>query len=338
MSHFTCLVLVKDNVKQVEKEVDRLMAPFSESKRFPKREEDCHCVGRVARHEAEIQAEKEFPKWDDMRKLFREKNPKIDIEEKKWHETWKNAKTLPITEVNHLRKAHKAWEKAKDRQWQAFIAPKEKFIKDMAAKHPMNGKPDPTCGFYSEEMLADMKKKYPDDKKIQKAKPGDRYSDKSGCGATGKVMTTCNPDAHWDWFEIGGRWTGRLVEDYDPYRDPDNLETCWMCKGTGKRDDELGRKARAEDPTYTCNVCDGSGQSVKHQLKRFPGDILPTRLVPKDIAPHAIVTPDGKWHQESKMGWFAMTWDEDPDWDKKVAEIMKTHRENTVTVLVDCHI
>ena len=38
-----------------------------------------------------------------------------------------------------------------------------------------------------------------------------------------------NPDGHWDWFQIGGRWTGHL-SDYDPEKDPANIERCDLCE------------------------------------------------------------------------------------------------------------
>lgn len=70
----------------------------------------------------------------------------------------------------------------------------------------------------------------------------------------------------WDWWSLGGRWTGTL-DKYNPSEDPKNLETCFLCNGTGLRNDELGKQARKENPEYTCNGCGGTGKSVK-----FPSD------------------------------------------------------------------
>jgi hypothetical protein len=61
-------------------------------------------------------------------------------------------------------------------------------------------------------------------------------------------------DRVWDWYQIGGRWTGTLT-GYDPEKDPRNHETCSQCDGTGFRRDALGNEERAKDPTYTCNGC-----------------------------------------------------------------------------------
>ena len=44
-----------------------------------------------------------------------------------------------------------------------------------------------------------------------------------------------NPDAKWDWFQIGGRWSGFFEPEYDPNDDPANTITCSLCSGTGDR-------------------------------------------------------------------------------------------------------
>jgi hypothetical protein len=60
-------------------------------------------------------------------------------------------------------------------------------------------------------------------------------------------------------------------------------------------------------------------------------DLLPTWDA------YAIVTPDGTWHAQGTMGWFAMSHDENPDWDKLRYEIASAFPEH-VGVLVDMHI
>lgn len=80
----------------------------------------------------------------------------------------------------------------------------------------------------------------------------------------------------WDWYVIGGRWTGKL-SGYDPHEDSANVETCKICSGTGKRMDSLGIKAREENPDYTCNGCEGKGDCYKWPTEwvDHDGDILP---------------------------------------------------------------
>lgn len=70
-----------------------------------------------------------------------------------------------------------------------------------------------------------------------------------------------NPHGLWDWWQIGGRYTGRL-SGYKPAEDPALLEECFLCRGTGMRMDEAGIELRAEQPDYTCNGCSGKGKRV----------------------------------------------------------------------------
>jgi hypothetical protein len=58
----------------------------------------------------------------------------------------------------------------------------------------------------------------------------------------------------WDWYQIGGRYSGRAT-GYDPETDPRNIEECSICNGTGFRNDERGQRIRADNPSYTCNGC-----------------------------------------------------------------------------------
>jgi hypothetical protein len=84
----------------------------------------------------------------------------------------------------------------------------------------------------------------------------------------------------WDWWQIGGRWTG-VFDDYEPRLDPDNVETCSLCRGTGMRDDPGAVAHRLENPDYTCNGCNGVGVDVKWPTdwKPHPGDRQPYETV-----------------------------------------------------------
>src|SRR5271169_403637 len=89
-------------------------------------------------------------------------------------------------------------------------------------------------------------------------------------------------NAEWDFFEVGGRYTG-LLDGYDPRQDPDNFETCVLCNGTGKRLElpppsetykvEAGEWVKEMDYSRTtheyqeslggCNGCLGKGTHLK---------------------------------------------------------------------------
>jgi hypothetical protein len=84
----------------------------------------------------------------------------------------------------------------------------------------------------------------------------------------------------WDWYQIGGRWSGAF-DGYDPDQDPRHVETCELCLGTGMRRDDVGNDLRKEDPTYTCNGCQGKGKRPvwPTQRQNHDGDVIGVELL-----------------------------------------------------------
>jgi len=157
--------------------------------------------------------------------------------------------------------------------------------------------------------------------------------------------------SRWDWWMIGGRWTGSISpEPYEPGEDPENFETCWLCQGTGLRPDwEL---FEAESPGWRewsggCNGCRGKGWETvwPTRWKPYDGDVQPVASLAADFVPMAIVTPDGRWHEQARMGWFGMTTEDEggngekPEalWRATYKALLEQHPEATA-VLVDCHV
>lgn len=70
-----------------------------------------------------------------------------------------------------------------------------------------------------------------------------------------KAVKRTNPNRKWDWYQVGGRFTG-LLGAYEPTKDPRNFESCSACGGTGKRNSTPGSEAG-------CNVCNGKGLRLK---------------------------------------------------------------------------
>lgn len=92
----------------------------------------------------------------------------------------------------------------------------------------------------------------------------------SAAGEIERIVKRTNQEAKWDWWTIGGRYSGKFAGagKLAPHEDPRNMEPCFLCLDTpGMRNDKLGREQRAKDPAYTCNGCDGTGRSLKHAPK-----------------------------------------------------------------------
>lgn len=149
--------------------------------------------------------------------------------------------------------------------------------------------------------------------------------DCSDCQGTGRVRTTSNPNAKWDWYEVGGRFTG-VLDGYDPTADPENWETCYLCGGTGQRTDIVVEGG--------CNGCQGSGRALKDRWKPHPGDTRPAAELPPDYTPHAVVTPLGEWYEIPQPGYHGMVWEE--QWMAQVRELLQLCSDCLATI-VDIH-
>lgn len=307
MSHFVVLVLSPEKPEDPESYIEEILAPYSESLEVESYLADCHCIGNQAEDEINAQVEKELGRMEDIRTKY-------------WAEIESGVSAklggLPYTHANselHL-KAREEISSAITPSWKDRINPILNRRKELLEQHPQKKTPDSEC---------------------------------ETCSGTGKYSTTYNPRSKWDWWTIGGRWTGYLKPDYDPTKDPRNLATCWLCQGTGKRNDALGREARQKDPTYTCNGCNGIGKEVVFPSKYVDppegGNVAPVSQVLKlldageDVLPFAIIRPSGEWLEKGKMGWWAVVSDEKENWKQAGRCVLEEYADHWA-VVVDCHI
>lgn len=162
--------------------------------------------------------------------------------------------------------------------------------------------------------------------------------------------------SRWDWWQIGGRFTGTL-DGYEYWKDQRNYEHCRWCEGTGTTpqsvadqypvyQDNVGKPCRQcnRDPEET----PFPGSILKFGLEPHRGDILPVSEIDFDrmrFVPSSIVTPDGEWHERARYGMFAVQLPneqgEEPKdeevWAREFSQLVNQHR-NCLAVLVDCHV
>ena len=94
-------------------------------------------------------------------------------------------------------------------EWEDWIRPWREVADAVEREHALCGRPDPDC---------------------------------EDCMGSGTRTTTSNPNGRWDWYQIGGRWTGALSEGaYDPELAPENITSCSLCGGSGVRVDDPRR-------------------------------------------------------------------------------------------------
>jgi len=100
----------------------------------------------------------------------------------------------------------------------------------------------------------------------------------------------------WDWWQIGGRWKGAHIPEYDAGKDPEHQETCRLCGGTGKRTDM--------EVANGCNGCKGTGLSTKWPTQWNPHekDVIPISELPDKLTCYTLVLPDCVLHDQEWNG------------------------------------
>lgn len=124
------------------------------------------------------------------------------------------------------------------------------------------------------------------------------------CHGTGTRMSTYNPESKWDWYVIGGRWDGYITDETVP--------TAADCPAGAAREH------------FGPHIAHGQNVRLANALR-------------DDYSTYAIVTPDGEWCEKGKMGWWAVSTNEDPDWPENIKSIFAKH-DDCLAVMVDCHI
>lgn len=166
---------------------------------------------------------------------------------------------------------------------------------------------------------------------------------------TGKRGFWQNPNARWDWYVVGGRFSNQLkakdgewatgsqrikgkydiamISDIDTTVDEREFELSLDMWNSWKRGTPTGRW---ELDHYKRDVVE----------ERFPDAWMYARWR-SEFWFHAVVTPDGKWHEVGKMLWWGISTETGADirdWlDNFQSRFIKPFPD-CAGVVVDCHI
>ena len=182
---------------------------------------------------------------------------------------------------------------------------------------------------------------------------------------TGKYGYWENPNAKWDWFQLGGRWTG--VFKLKPGSGgevgspslvmPVSVNPGWVDQAY-KKDidfdfmkeksfeeasetyDEFEKKFKKDPRTETFHPYFDFGVKNKGDKDNFVPETRNQFLKNKaSIATFAVVK-DGKWYEKGEMGWWACVSDEkEPEaWVKEFEGFLESLPDNTLLSVYDCHI
>lgn len=181
-----------------------------------------------------------------------------------------------------------------------------------------------------------------------------------------------NPNKKWDWWTVGGRWSGYLKgkdgQQHDSLRKKDidilgmqresaleaageYLKAMNALKEVGAAPTWMSwdavREAHGTDFETAREVYNGQ-PAVQALREAFPYTmgrdrfLTPAEAFVQDArdrgcCPYAVVK-DGVWHEKGTMGWWGISVDEDASWPAKVAAMLESLDDEEWITVVDCHI
>jgi hypothetical protein len=187
----------------------------------------------------------------------------------------------------------------------------------------------------------------------------ERWSGES-LDSEGNALTTYNPNSKWDWYSIGGRWTGALilkddaegrlgvsgVFDNQPEHDADIStigDVDWVAMNKLAKEKSAKEWDNLFKPYDNHDFCLYNKDYVEKQ-KKIHLEIYGTKeeYVRRRgfWTTYALVTED-EWIAPGEMGWFGLSTDETIDreaYDNKFVSYLKSLPKNTAITVVDCHI
>lgn len=175
---------------------------------------------------------------------------------------------------------------------------------------------------------------------------GIRFYEEENIKPDGSVFDNCNPNAKWDWYEIGGRFS-KII----PLKDGSYADEASMCDvDISHHDEERYRKALrlwrlcVEEQTST-NEEDKElirfAYKKEYYTERYKSAEEYADWV-SGFTFYAALLPNGEWLEPGQMGWWGISSakaEDDIAWRKQVHEILKqAQKKNWQVTIVDCHI
>ena len=152
-----------------------------------------------------------------------------------------------------------------------------------------------------------------------------------------------NPNAKWDWYSEGGRWSGELttkdgedtdediVKNIDWSPDPATYIQAYRFWEVVVDEKPLrkGEKREWYDTFYKRQYYTERYRSAEDYARECASS-----------SPYAFVDSDGKWHGKGNMGWFACddaTAESIEAYEDEFEAYVASHPDEIVT-MIDCHI
>lgn len=160
----------------------------------------------------------------------------------------------------------------------------------------------------------------------------------------GNLYSRYNPKSKWDWWCVGGRFHGILIDKIDGY-DVDFGKVSEVEFPFSQRRYEVALKnwdkwIDETEPTTEDEKCPWFYN--KEYMKKRYKDRETYALCAATTSTYAVVTPDGEWHEPGSMGWWGVSHAEPSEaleFELHYKErFLDTADPEWFVTIIDCHI
>lgn len=154
--------------------------------------------------------------------------------------------------------------------------------------------------------------------------------------------STYNPESKWDWYSIGGRWSGMLL-----LKKSEQLKSSMIgCRDViDETSDEKLLSDRRVDQARKCQIdwegmCQRCTDEANKRYDNYKQHL--NYLVNDSIFSTYAVLDHGEWNEPGQMGWWGMSSvneQEKAQWNNEFfTRFIESKSDNTLLTVVDCHI
>lgn len=158
----------------------------------------------------------------------------------------------------------------------------------------------------------------------------------------GGLLSTYNPNSKWDWYSIGGRWSGLLKR-----KDGLRVDSCLVKDLDRSLDSEAYNEAVRfweliveKQPLKDGEKMPFNWYKEEYYFERY-GTKDEYARQQASLQTYAVLTPDGEWYEPGKMGWWGISHaglEDDKAWDKNYYKFFEQAEDDWTITIVDCHI
>ena len=229
----------------------------------------------------------------------------------------------------------------------AVFSRKDQDIDDLLAPYNENMEVEPYVLKTRQEVIDEYRKDHEgaagkSDQECFDAYVESWYGSMPNLDDEGNILSTYNPKSKWDWYVIGGRFSGMLKDGHRGLHDCLTVKLIDFSRDEDKYNDAI---------RFWEVIIDGDEQRDGENFRSFYNvDYLKGRYKTKEnyatimsqFSTYAVVTPDGEWHAPGEMGWFGCSSENDDeynDWESNYKKrFIDTADPDWILTIVDCHI